>query len=672
MTDPSEKIAPRLGPPLFNVAALSLILATAAFAAVAFVVFPQLNRSIGVEDYLSQLRVPNIAEFQPEPGERALFFLGLVFFPPCLFALMSGFQRAAGRFAGRTITPLLDLTFTVFLGVYLWHLVSASAVYLAFTPIARHPILGSAYFLSSIGIIWFMNRSRTVTGLLAIATLMPLGGLLLYAYVDSGAWYAGYVHFQGVFYAMVQVHHGRTILADFTTAYGLYPHFLDPIFRLIGLSASSFSLVLAGMTATLFALLWFSLRSYLKNQTLAAFSWFTLFFLGYPNFLMWTDARDAYFQYWPIRILAPFVLIAFAPGYFVKPGKLKYFVALIGLSLAALWNLDTGLVAFIAWVLVLVYSEFLGLPPRTATIRATRHVFTSLAVLASVLGTYWIYHRLVSGVSVDFSSAFRYQKIFYATGFYALPMPAFGTWTFVIGVYLSGLTYAVGILLRSPAERADRSEERARLILLLSLLGIGLFAYYQNRSHERVLTNCWYPAVIVLATFADLLLENFRNRRNGVTQNALLFVCLAILLPGPWNVAESLATYDTKIYDQFERIFHPRTTPLAEGIELIRRHSSPGERITLFSLRAAEFYLYSETSFECFPDFVDTFLASDFEKLARCLAIPGPRKVFIDQGWVEGFTRTPQGAALYEYVLNNYPFVERSTAGMVSAYFKVL
>ncbi|MDR1416138.1 MAG: LamG domain-containing protein, partial [Prevotellaceae bacterium] len=78
---------------------------------------------------------------------------------------------------------------------------------------------------------------------------------------------------------------------------------------------------------------------------------------------------------------------------------------------------------------------------------------------------------------------------------------------FVVLVYLVGLIYAIQALFNKPT-----LTRRSTFIFLLSIMGIGLFTYFQSRSHNWSLIAISGNAIILLAIFADILLEKVKAR----------------------------------------------------------------------------------------------------------------------------------------------------------------
>jgi hypothetical protein len=73
-------------------------------------------------------------------------------------------------------------------------------------------------------------------------------------------------HFNSIFDANVQLYLGRPLLCrGLTHQYGLYPYFLEPLFRIIGLSVVSFSFVMQSLQVAVFGMIFWGLRRYSQH-----------------------------------------------------------------------------------------------------------------------------------------------------------------------------------------------------------------------------------------------------------------------------------------------------------------------------------------------------------------------------------------------------------------------
>ncbi len=73
-------------------------------------------------------------------------------------------------------------------------------------------------------------------------------------------------HFDPVIYPLAQVVAGKTLLVDCAPLYGLYPHFLQPLFRIFPLGVYSLTLVMASLLVACLAAMWLFLRTVTRNR----------------------------------------------------------------------------------------------------------------------------------------------------------------------------------------------------------------------------------------------------------------------------------------------------------------------------------------------------------------------------------------------------------------------
>jgi hypothetical protein len=125
--------------------------------------------------------------------------------------------------------------------------------------------------------------------------------------------------------------------------------------------------------------------------------------------------------------------------------------------------------------------------------------------VAGIFAGYAAIKHAYYGVWPQFEHLFDYQRLFYMTGFNMLPMSLGGTWLLIVLAYLVGIAQSVAALL------ARQRSVTQTLVFALSVLGLGLFSYYQGRSHNQCLLICSWPALLLLAVYWDQLLQFRRN-----------------------------------------------------------------------------------------------------------------------------------------------------------------
>ncbi|HEY6837801.1 MAG TPA: hypothetical protein VI389_03580, partial [Geobacteraceae bacterium] len=277
---------------------LSLIAAIATFIGLAFLVdrtyHPDTASAI---ERASELSIIHSSAFHPEPKEKALFLLGVVTIPLAFTGFYLLFRKVLTTFSSVTLrrlfAPILIVSLlTVVVAGYAglmaanpFHLdapnshdevaLSNLQFYFIDTFLYVHPALYTFLFFPLAALLlWYREPlwqrlpplAERVAGWLCYGWCGGLVVLVLTIHVFRFPYtYPNKYDFSAVYYSMVQVFGGAPLLVDgFTNTYGLYPHFLVPIFKLTGLSVLTFSGVMAVLDAICFGLLFLTLRRQLR------------------------------------------------------------------------------------------------------------------------------------------------------------------------------------------------------------------------------------------------------------------------------------------------------------------------------------------------------------------------------------------------------------------------
>lgn len=345
-----------------------------------------------------------------------------------------------------------------------------------------------------------ISRFLSKTSSKIILVIMVIISLYLSNYAlltDTHRYNANALNLSVVMHPVVQVFYGKAVLIDQKTQYGLYAQFLEPVFHLLGgISIFKFSLVMASLIfLSMLAIGVFLLKS--VHPVLALIGFCATIYFNYFAGTLWP--YELYYQYYPVRTIVPTLTLLFSWFYFRAPSQSKFFAMLTFLSLGIIWNLDVGLFAFVAFVLSSSYqSLFLseGSWPKI------RHLligwFQAGFNFALVFGTFLLYLRLRYHLWPTIAEFVSAQKLFLSGAVLAIDR----LWTIIILIYLVGLVDSIKNLV------LHRPSVNHTMIFLTSILGLGIFTYALNNPHDSVLTNCTYPAVIVLALLVhESLLE---------------------------------------------------------------------------------------------------------------------------------------------------------------------
>jgi len=316
---------------------------------------------------------------------------------------------------------------------------------------------------------------------------------------------------------------GRTLLVDYFPQYGLYAYFLAPIFRIFHFNVASISIVMSVLMLVALACNYMTLTILVKDKLLRLLAYFNIvYFAVYFHKIVLAGsspalALDTYYQYFPHRFLFPSIIALL----FVRYAKISLAAAKeprrenIALGLLILftfmgvvWNFDSGLVAFGA---VLVGMGFITL----GKCIEERPGFAGIAKKWAGFGLYlagvpllsYVFLVIVTfartgSVFINFAHMFFHQSVFYNYGFFMIRMPYVHPWALLALVYIVGISVPVVRFVQSIKERAGLSLEYVCL-LFLSVMGVGLFSYYQGRSHNYNLNSVLVYLFPVLALLLD-------------------------------------------------------------------------------------------------------------------------------------------------------------------------
>ena len=205
-------------------------------------------------------------------------------------------------------------------------------------------------------IVFHINENKNnkiVRYVLYFFLFCPLCTILIYTPNDYPAMP---FHFNAVYFSLTQVVSGSPMLHDgFTNTYGLYPHFLSPIFHLIPLSVLNFSILLSIFIVISFLIIFYFVRQFAKDDLV----FFLISASSITSYLYWRHiSADPYFQYWPMRTMCPLLSLLFSFLYFKRQTFFRFFITSSIVSASVLWNPDSGIITFLAWLITITFISF--------------------------------------------------------------------------------------------------------------------------------------------------------------------------------------------------------------------------------------------------------------------------------------------------------------------------
>ena len=455
----------------------ALILSTAGYLLAAALMILILPLTPGLPPFLDET-VLDARYFFPEPGERALYLLGLAWFPVTLYLLM----RHRIQLAGAATTALAWLLATAFLA---WFLLQFQRDKFVLDVTNYAWMRGALILLMLFMSVVLFREQRKQQQLVHVICAGIIAFVVLACVFGSADPATLHAHFQVIAAPLVQVTAGRTLMVDAGSQYGLWAHFIEPLVYASGGGTLALTGLLAMLTGVALVLIYVAICRWIEAPAVRLATFLCLvalhFFLAKLHVLHHYEAfLEPYFQYWPIRLIAPATVIALMS---CPPGRLRQrlLVALL-LGFAVAWNFESGLAATGAWI---IYLAFLAPGPQTAIIRIGEVIAGVMVALATVTLNLWVR----AGELPDPGRFTQAAEIFFRWGYMMSPLPWFHLWQLVLLTYLAALAVAI--------RRRLAGDTRDAYLAGLATLGALTFHYYLGRSHETLLLSCLYPAILI-------------------------------------------------------------------------------------------------------------------------------------------------------------------------------
>jgi hypothetical protein len=455
-------------------------------------------------------------------------------------------------------------------------------------------------------------------------------GAFLLQISNRDNYFGWYEHLNAVIYSVAMVQQGKFLLIDLTNQYGLYPHFLYPLFKLIDVNVTTFSLVMASLTATSYALLYFALKKVIRNKFILFLAITSVLYFSLFSFLF-NGIYDSYYAYRPIRMIFPALTFFLAYSYIVNPTKKLYLVTISVSSIAILWNFDAGIFCFLSFYLYICYEKLLGRRLILFIPLLLKHTLYFLLILAITFFLYSLIIYLQAGSFPDWLMFLKYQKIFVDIGYVAIRLPVFNAWNLIFIVYL------IGILIGLRSLYFNHSNQHDKLVFFTSLMGLGIAAYYVNRSHDYAVWQTLYPSMIVISLFLDRLIGIYKLKGLELKNFLLILVLTFILLSSSMQLFKPLEMYSV-LRARLPDIILQRVdrSDRAGDILLVNANVSTGEKILILAENEGVLYLETKTSSPIsIPGSSERHLISDENILLNFLKNNKSIKVFISNNYYE-------------------------------------
>jgi len=460
-------------------------------------------------------------------------------------------------------------------------------------------------------------------------------------------------HFDAFFYSVVQTFYGGTCLGDVLPQYGCYGEILSPVLHLTGLSVLSITTVMAALSCMSICAMIVFARDIIRSPLVLAMTGFWLLIV--QNRALWTTLLpDQYFQYWPLRTFFPALSFLVIHSWQRRRSHLKAILMGAFSGLAVCWNLDSGAVVSISLFCFVLLSGATASRFSRDELRANL-VFCSFFVVGTlstiVLFGAWLAFKY--GQPLQVIDYLAFVRIFYMLGFFMLPMPFPDPWVLAIA---SALLVLIGTAIRiQTGPYAPRMERAA----YLALLAIGLFSYFNGRSHPIVFVLVSWPFILLLGYLMDSWKPLGTGGTDRITRGLLATLVIGALFAAVGNFYAGVPRLMAAATSNWREIFEgDADTLLRRQGEFIQAVSGTSDTLAILARRQSALLVQARRRASLpGPGLQETIRRQDAERQIAALTKDGPQHLFVGKEALEG--NQSWGAAT-PWVLQSMPTIEQA------------
>lgn len=631
------------------IASISLSIVSFVFVAKLISVFYKPDISLIWEKANALLISGMLKTCNPEPLEKTLFILGILAIPGFLFAyylILKKIIRNKSEYFIHKIWMLICLYTSTIIPLIIFIIMTTQSIYinpnLYFYIYFHHPTanhISIFLFVPCIIILYYLLKNdyppETKSGNIVTMIFYSICVLfILYiSAINIFSIFTSNFHFDSVFYSIVQLFKGIPLGVDgFTNNYGLYPYFLNIIFKIIGLSVLKCSFVFCILIFLSFLLILFFLKNTVNNKLLVFLGFISVVYL--PNLsyqvisIRITGNALPYYQYLPIRYIFPCLLLFLGSLYIKSGNKYLYIISSVVCSLALLWNFDTGIVTLLSWILLNLYSEFESKEVGTIFKNSLQHLAKILSIMITTILFFLFVVFIFYGRILDPGSLIHSYFVFSQLSYYMLPMPLLHPWNILALTYITGM----GISVRAMIEKDITPWTKN--MFLVTIMGTGMLLYYQGRSHDLSLFGPSFYFFILLTLFLDKILFFLKNNKN------FIFAFLSILISTVLSLSIVLIIINHK--EEYALLNNsltniqapsPEKNIIQTNCDFIKSHTSPSEKIIIFSADEATYFSRIPNASAFDPSFFECYLKTDYDRFER-LVSESDIKIFSAENYI--------------------------------------
>ena len=558
---------------------------------------------------------------QPELRERTTFiYLTLLSIPVCLAVIyicnaLRNLKRRLETPSMLMKTTLMNIFILIIMTVCFYQpQIHPQFLYILFDPVWDHYILlllVPALSLAAVYALFKVNLNywcgKFIFPLLLLIPLLQILCSRLYS-LDIVS-HEVPDHPNVIAYALSQAATGCT---DYHQ-YGFYHRMQAPLFRIIPPNMFNISVVMGLFFMTgCFAVYWVLFKSMKNKVLIPAFALILFFTTG--TWLFLDRGRqlsiDPCFTYYPVRFIFPAlsVLLFFCLIYLRK----KYIAILCGIiaGLGLWWNIDSGIAAFAAFPAVMGLEFIFSKERRAVLVQSASFLGSAFLAFFALL----IIFSLQQGCMISPEASLKYINLFSAAGFGMMPLPAPpAPWCVFAGIYLSGIIVGLRFF------AAGRFNILAKMSIYLSVLGIGLFTYYQGRSHIWNLPTVIWPALMLMFIYTDRIIRLVKAGLVNRQFKMLVFPAVFFSVCAAATVAWDTGMIAAGVERTCRRIITPdEACPLERNVRFILANAGENKVVNIASYMQGVYY--AETGLRAgIADFgmVELFFIKDWTRIVK-------------------------------------------------------
>ena len=594
----------------------------------------------------------------PEPAERTAYVSALLLLP-CLMILLHGpLSKRVSTFTSNALWIRFGISCLALVaalglgglgdGFFYWKgclaYTQPDKFLLATGAVTAVWVLHPAGFLRPamfrwLTLSWNLLLATTVAAFIAATSLLRV--------FPASDPYVADNHFEAVLFASTQVALGTTLLVDAPHQYGLYPEFIAPIFRALGgISVLRFTSVMALLQIVVYGLWLAALLRVMRKPWMAMLTFLGAFSL--VSFLVplhvidqkFIPYYDPYFQYFPVRSLFPAIAL-FAMSWMAAGDRFdrRWVRCLVSATLGAgtLWNMDAGIPALGAWIFYVCHNAIVRRAPQNSSVLGWLRAAAPIGaegLIAAFMAVGIILFSLAwkAGAWPDLAMSLRFQSVFYAIGFYMLPMKVIHSWVAWAIVVMAALSFGLWPL--SQRQSGGDQLSLRSTIFGWAVMASGLFSYFQGRSHDWV-----FPVLIPFAmAFVSLAIDRLLIPAISDTTTApqwrwasgvVSAAFVVVMVSGAASAYRPGGLLLKVLAERWQGLTAPQeSSPGAEAIAFVKQRLRPGDTAFILSNHAGVYHAESQTRSVLPTSLGELFVKSDRDALLRKLEVA--ETVFVD------------------------------------------